>query len=178
MGIILRYFKYRNGDGCPMLTSETLYRSTSGKLAGSLQEPPAFVKIDSVHLPLAEYGVKELNIVENGTTIIALLDSFNASVDNPYLAPGGYANNAGNNLQPANNITWQENTLKVNPFDAAGEVTSFAVTSTINTFDPNSGVLQQSLDILAPNPLSIVNFYGTAVANVFSTDFDLGGAKL
>ena len=160
-----------------VLTSETLYWNTTGTLVESQGAAP-YVKIDSVHEPLAEYGVKKLNIVENGTTIDVLVDYFDASVDDPYLASGKYANNAGNCIQAANDITWEQNTLKVDPFNPAGEVTSFAVTSTINTFDPNNGVLQQSLDVLAPRPLSIVNFYGTAVANTFSTAFDLGGTQV
>lgn len=162
----------------PILTSETLFWSTTGQSAGSPQQAPAFVKVDSVHLPLAEYGVKKLSIVKNGATIDALVDYFDGRVDNPYLAPGGYANNAGNYLQAANNITWQINTLKVNPFNPAGQLTSFAVTSTVNTFDRSSGALQESLDILAPNPLSSVDFYGTAIANAFSTNFDLGGTQV
>ena len=158
-----------------IMTSETLQWNTTGALAGAVTTPtatqPAFVKINSVHEPLAEYGVEDVHAVVNGVTINAVADYFDATIDNRLSASGGFANN------PSNQLQWASNTLKVDPFNPATELTSFVVKSTVNTFDPSSGKLEQSVDTLAPDPLTIVNFYGTAVVNTFSSAFNLGGSQ-
>jgi hypothetical protein len=129
-----------------ILTSETLYWSTSGTIAGALGQS-AFVKIDAIHEPLAEYGVELAPAALLGTRQSAVADVYDPAVDDGATDSGGYANNWGAVIAAAPLTGWLSDA-----FNPAAELTSLIVQSTTNTFNPLSGRLETTLDSLAPDP--------------------------
>ena len=158
--------------GASILTSETLYWSTSGTLAGA-GEPgqSAFVKIDAIHEPLAEYGVELAPAALLGTSQSAVADVYDPTVDDGAVDNGGYANNWGPVISSAP-IGWL-----FGAFNPDAELTSLIVQTTVNTFNPLSGRLETAVDTLAPDPQTVV-VKGGVVADTFATAFNNGGTRV
>ncbi len=164
-------------NGGSVMTSETLDWNTTGTLAGTISGTTAgqsaFVKVDAVHEPLAEYGVENVATYD-GVAINAVVDVNNSSVDNAgdIEVQGGAANNIGQDITVG--LTgWLPGV-----FDPAAVVTMVTVQATTNTFNSVTGQLLSSVDTLAPDALTVVNLQGTAVANIYATQFNTGGTQI
>ena len=163
--------------GSSVLTNETLYWSTSGTLAGTITGTSspgqsAFINTVAIHEPLAEYGVENASSIALGTTVNAVVDFFDSTVDGAPSA-NGYANNPGvNNVAFAPLPGWLPNA-----FNAAQQLRPLLVQSTVNTFDPVSGRLEASVANLAPDPITVVDKTGTH-ADSFATAFNNGGSQV
>ena len=163
--------------GSSILTNETLYWSTSGTLAGTITGTSspgqsAFINTVAIHEPLAEYGVENASSIALGTTVNAVVDFFDPTVDDAPSA-NGYANNPGvNNVAFAPLPNWLPNA-----FNAAQQLRPLLVQSTVNTFDPVSGRLEASVANLAPDPITVVDKTGTH-ADSFATAFNNGGSQV
>jgi hypothetical protein len=164
-------------NGGNVMTSETLNWNTTGTLAGTISGATpgqsAFVKLDAVHEPLAEYGVEHVTTFD-GVAINAIADVNDPSVDNAtgIANAGGAANNPGQGI--INGLaSWL-----AGAFDPAAPATLLTVTSTTNTFDPSNGMLETSEDILAADSLTVVNLSGTMVPNTYATQFNMGGTQV
>jgi hypothetical protein len=190
--------------GGSVLTSETLGWNTTGTLAGTIAGTSpgqsAFVKIDTIHEPLAEYGVASVTgsalaadyITQNGTTggtlglsptATVVADVNMPSFDDGAFGSGGYANNPGANNVPLNAVRGSLPGWLPNAFDPQTELTSLIVQSTTNTFSPSTGQLQTSVDSLVPDPLTVLysNGQGTVTysgADTFATAFNTGGSQV
>jgi hypothetical protein len=164
-------------NGGNVITSETLHWNTTGVLAGTISGTTpgqsAFVKLDAVHEPLAEYGVEHATTFD-GVAINAVADVNDPAVVNPgdIQTAGGAAND------PGQDITLGLESWVSGVFDPTQPATLLTVQSTTNTFNPVSGQLETSVDSLAPDPLTVVNLSGTAVANAFATQFNTGGTQV
>ena len=163
--------------GSSVLTNETLYWSTSGTLAGTITGTSspgqsAFINTVAIHEPLAAYGVENASSIALGTTVNAVVDFFDPTVDDAPSADG-YANNPGvNNVAFAPLPNWLPNA-----FNAAQQLTPLLVQSTVNTFDPLSGRLEASVANLQPDPITVVDKTGTH-ADSFATAFNNGGSQV
>ena len=164
--------------GGSVLTSETLYWSTSGTLPGTITGTTspgqsAFINAVAIHEPLAEYGVENASSITLGTTFNAVADFFDPVLDEPAFASNGYANNPGvNNVAFAPIPDWLPNA-----FNAAQQLTPLLVQSTVNTFNPVSGRLEASVASLAPDPITVVDKSGTH-ADSYATAFNNGGSQV
>jgi hypothetical protein len=161
-----------------VIVNETLQWSTSGTLAGTIagtttSGQSAFVKIDAIHEPLAEYGIQTAPSTLLPTAMNAIVSVYDPNVDSPAFAGGGYANNPGvNDVAFAPIPGWLGNS-----FNPVTELTSLIVQSTTNTFSSISGQLETSVDHLAPNPLTVVDLTGTH-SDTFATAFNNGGTQV
>jgi hypothetical protein len=161
-----------------VLTSETLNWSTDGKPASTITGvtttgESAFVKIDAIHEPLAEYGVQNAPGTLLGTVKNQVASVYDPQMDNPAFPGGGYANNSGvNEVSFAPIPNWLGSS-----FNAVLELTSLIVQSTTNTFNSTTGQLETSVDRLAPDPLTVVDLTGTH-SNMFATAFNNGGTQV
>jgi hypothetical protein len=159
--------------GASIITSETLYWSTNGTLNGAGGPgQSAFVKVDAIHEPLAEYGVELAPAALLGTSKSAVADVYDPTADNGAVNSGGYANNWGDVVTAGPLAGWL-----TNAFNADAELTSLIVQSTTNTFNPLSGRLETTVDSLAPNTQTIV-VNGSTVADSFATAFTNGGSQV
>jgi hypothetical protein len=160
-----------------VVTSETLQWSTTGTLAGTITGTTtpgqsAFLNIVSIHEPLAEYGVENVSSIALGTATDQVLDIYDLAVDNGAFPANGYANNPGvNNVAFAPLANWLPGS-----FNPDTELTPLIVQSTTNAFDPVNGQLEASVDILAPDPLTVVDLTGT-YPDTFATAFNNGGSQ-
>ena len=160
-------------DGAVM-TSQTLNWNTTGTLAGTTTPgQAAFVKTVGIHEPMAAYGIKDVSLISNGTTIDTVLDIYDPSVDIGVFPAGGYANDSRAAAVIAPQVTgWLGFS-----FDAHSQLIPLIVSSTTSTFNPVSGLLEQMVDILAPDPLTIIDKTGTH-PDKFSTAFNNGGTQV
>nr|WP_294518281.1 hypothetical protein [uncultured Rhodopila sp.] len=144
-----------------VLTSQTLYWSTTGTTAAG---QPAFLKTDTIHEPLAEYGVEN---TPNGVR-----DVFDPSIDDGAYPSGGWANNPG-----VNNVGFANSGWNGSAFNAASQVTALVVSSTVKAFDSVTGRLLTSVDTLAPDSPTVI-VHGTVVADTFANAFANGGRQV
>jgi hypothetical protein len=161
-----------------VLISETLQWNISGSLAGTITGTTvpgqsAFVKIDAIHEPLAEYGIQSATTTLPAAAANAVVSVNNPSVASPAFAGGGYANNPGvNDVAFAPLPGWLGNS-----FNPVTELTSLIVRSTTNTFSSITGQLETSMDSLVPDPLTVVDLTGSH-SDTFATAFTNGGTQV
>jgi hypothetical protein len=129
------------------------------------------IKTDTIHLPMAEYGVNQETLVVGGKTLVTVVDMFDPKLDSGGYGTQGYANNQG-----VNNVTLGPAGWNGNAFDAQEAMTPMIVTKTTNFFDTN-GSLETTIDSFQSSTFTTVGL-GNASLNNFVTDFKNGGSQV
>jgi hypothetical protein len=155
-----------------LVTTETLYWGTTITSSGTVDTAHSgFLRVDSIHEPLAEYGVEFASGTLLGTSHGAVADVFDPSVDNGSYETTGYANNRGvNNLQIGTPLVGGYHFA----FVPMAALTAIPAISTVRTFNASTGQLETSIDTLAPDPVTVTDLTGAHV-DMFVTAFDQGG---
>jgi len=159
-----------------VMASETLNWSTTGTLAGTISAQPdetAFVKLDSIYQPLAEYGIQYVGTLDGMgiNTPIDLMGTSSAGAGQTIGLPSSAANNPCQDVTPGS--AWVTDF-----FNPAGIATMMTVASTVELFNPATGQLESATDYFVPSPQTIVTQQGTSVPNLFAQQFANGGSQV